>query len=203
MEALRKRAEVANYSAPPFKFNSDLNGKRDLTLFLMAPEKTALLVVDVQNLFTKPGAPFAAQDGPEIVPNINRLAHYCRKNDIPVIWIQQTNRKDGSDLGMLGKYWHFLGPLNDWLERGSHLWQLYSDLDNKPDDIYVAKTKQNAFWGSDLEAVLRGLAVESLIFAGICTDVCVGTTLIDAFHRDFNPILVMDATTTFTPYKPR
>ena len=61
-------------------------------------------------------------------------------------------------------------------------------------DIIVCKPKYNAFWGSDLEAVLRGRHVESVIFAGIACDVCVMTTLIDAFHRDFNPILALDAT---------
>ena len=77
---------------------------------------------------------------------------------------------------------------------GTHWWELYPELHNEPVDIYVTKPKYNAFWGSDLEAVLRGLGVESLIFTGFYTGVCVQTTLVDAFHRDFNPIIAVDAT---------
>ncbi|NQS88531.1 cysteine hydrolase [Patescibacteria group bacterium] len=102
---------------------------------------------------------------------------------------------------MIGKYWKDWGPPKSVLARGNHWWKLYPELHNEPADIYVTKPKYNAFWGSDLEAVLRGLAVESLIFTGIMTDVCVQTTLVDAFHRDFNPIIAVDATCTATPYK--
>lgn len=196
---LAERAEAANYTPPTFKFNPGLD--RDLIPLLMAPEKTALLVIDVQNLFTDPEAPLGAPDGPTVVPYVNELARYCRDHNIPVIWIQETNRTDGSDLGMMAKYWNILAPPVSMLAPDSHWWELYPELENEPTDIYVTKTKYNAFWGSDLEAVLRGLGAESLLFTGICTDVCVGTTLIDAFHRDFNCIMVMDATTTFTPNK--
>jgi len=196
---LAERAEAANYTPPPFKYNPGLD--RDLIPLLMAPEKTALLIIDVQNLFTDPEAALGAPDGPEIVPYINELVDYCRAHNIPIVWIQETNRRDGSDMGMMAKYWKILAPPESMLAPDQHWWELYPELDNQPTDIYVTKTKYNAFWGSDLEAVLRGLAVESLIFTGICTDVCVGTTLIDAFHRDFNCVMAMDATTTFTPNK--
>ena len=198
---LAERAKAAQYAPPRFKFHPDLDGQRDLMPLLMDPEKTALLVIDVQVLFTDPQAPLGAPDGPEIVPQINRLAQYCREHRMPVIWVQETNRKDGSDLGMMGKYWGPLRPPESWLAVDNPYWALYPSLDHQDTDIYVKKTKYNAFWGSDLEAVLRGLEAESLIFTGICTDVCVGTTLIDAFHRDFNPIMVINATTTFTNMK--
>lgn len=87
------------------------------------------------------------------------------------------------------------------LAADSHWTQLYPKLDYKPTDIIVDKPKYNAFWGSDLEAVLRGLGREWLIFTGIDTDVCVRNTLIDGFHRDFNVVLAMDATEGFSPNK--
>ena len=49
---LADRAKEANYTPPKFKFNPDLEGKRDLIPLLLDPEKTALLIIDVQNLFT-------------------------------------------------------------------------------------------------------------------------------------------------------
>jgi ureidoacrylate peracid hydrolase len=198
---LARRAQQVNYVPPPFKFNSDLDKHRDVMDLLMDPDKTAFLIIDAQNLFTEPGAPFAGKDGPEIVPYVNKLIKYCRDHDIPVIWVQETHREDGSDLGMMGKYWRSFKPPVSWLKPNGHLWEIYPGLDYKTTDIFIRKPKYNAFWGSDLEVVLRGLGVESLIFSGICTDICVGATMIDAFHRDFNPVLAIEATTTFTPFK--
>jgi len=200
-EIVAERAKVANYTPPPFKYNLTLD--RDVTPLLMAPEKTALLIIDVQNLFIEPGALLAAVEGPEkVIPNINKLVDYCRAHNIPIVWIQETNRKDGSDMGMMAKYWKkVLAPPVSMLAPGSHWWELYPELHNKPTDIYVMKPKYNAFWGSDLEAVLRGLGAESLIFTGVAYDVCVYTTLVDAFHRDFNPAIAVDAIGSPFPYK--
>jgi len=190
--ALLARADRAGYRPPGSKFNTELD--RDLMPLLMLPESTALVAVDMQNLFTDPASPMAPPEGPEIAVKINRLADYCRGMRIPIIWTQQTSRPDGSDLGIMADYWPTLRPPVSSLARGSHGWELYPGLKVLPSDIIVCKPKYNAFWGSDLEAVLRGLHIKSVIFAGIACDVCVMTTLIDAFHRDFNPILALDAT---------
>ena len=104
-------------------------------------------------------------------------------------------------MGMMAKHWKILAPPDSMLAEGSHWWELYPELHNEPTDIYVKKPKYNAFWGSDLEAVLRSLGIESLIFTGIAFDVCVYTTLIDAFHRDFNSVIAVDATGSPFPYK--
>jgi len=199
IEMLKERARLVGYVPPSLKYHPEL--KRDLTELLLDPEKTALLVIDVQNAFTDPKAKLAAPDGPTIVPNINKLVKYCREHKIPIIWVQETNRKDGSDIGIMAKYWSFLGPPETYLAEGSWAWELYPKLDFKPEDIYIKKPKYIAFWGSDLEAVLRSLGVEHLIFTGICTDICVGTTMIYAMHLDYNCVMVKDATTTFTKYK--
>ena len=187
-----ERAKAVNYSPPAFKYNLEL--QKDVRPLLMAPEKTALLVIDVQNLFTEPGAPLAAPDGPQVVVQINKLVDYCRAHNIPIIWVLETNRKDGNDMGLMANHWKILAPPDSMLAEGSHWWELYPELHDDPTDIYVKKPKYNAFWGSDLEAVLRSLGTESLIFTGIAFDVCVYTTLIDAFHRDFNPVIAVDAT---------
>jgi ureidoacrylate peracid hydrolase len=199
IEKLKERAKQRGYNPPPLKYHPEIN--RDLTELLLDPEKTALLVIDVQNAFTDPKEKLAAPDGPTIVPKINKLVKYCREHDIPIIWVQETNRKDGSDIGIMAKYWPFLGPPEVYLAEGSHAWQLYPELDARPEDIYIKKPKYIAFWGSDLEAVLRSLGVDSLIFTGICTDICVGTTMIYAMHMDYNCVIVKDASTTFTKHK--
>lgn len=195
---LWERAKRANYVPPKMKFNQEL--PRDSEHLLIDPEKTALINIDIQNIFTEPGAMFAAPNAAQIVPKVNKLAAYCRENGLPVIWVKITHRKDKSDMGSFGRLWSSHPIVTETLlAADSHWSQLYPELDLKPTDIIVDKPKYNAFWGSELEAVLRGLGVEWLVFTGIDTDVCVRNTLIDAFHRDFNVVLAMDATESIFP----
>jgi len=193
---LKERAKERKYEPSALKYHPDV--ERDLTELLLDPEQTALLVIDVQNAFTDPKAKLAAPNGPSIIPNINKLVKYCREHNMPIIWVQETNRKDGSDIGIMAKYWPFLGAPEAYLAEGSWAWELYPELDARPEDVYIKKPKYVAFWGSDLEAVLKSLKVNHLIFTGICTDICVGTTMIMAMHMDYNCVEVNDATTTFT-----
>ncbi len=197
---LAERARSVNYNPPPPKYHPDLG--RDYTGLLMDPETTALINVDITNLFTEPGAVLASPDAHKIVPIVNKLVQFCRGRGVPVIWIRWVNRPDRIDLGMQARYWgHGASIIEHMSAEDNHWSQLYPELDLKPDDIYIKKPKFNAFWGSDLEAVLRSLGVESLIFTGLNTGVCVQVTIIDAFHRDFNHILAMDATDPFSPNK--
>src|SRR6187401_2799015 len=52
------------------------------------PARTALVVVDMQNFFMKPGEPMASAGAREMVPNVNRLARGLRDAGGRVIWIQ-------------------------------------------------------------------------------------------------------------------
>lgn len=192
------RAKKADYAPPKMKFNPGL--PRNFEKLLIDPNKAALVNIDIQNIFTETGAPFAPPDADKIVPNVNKLAAYCRENDIPVVWVRVIHRKDKSNLGSFARLWGDHPVVADsMLVADNHWAQFYPTLELKDTDIYIEKPKYNAFWGSDLEAVLRGLNREWLIFTGIATDVCVRNTLIDAFHRDFNVVLAMDATEGLSP----
>src|SRR5947209_7987330 len=60
-------------------------------------ERTALVVIDMQNAFVAPGAPVEVPGARSIVPNINRLAAELRGRGVTVIWVQHQNERDGSD----------------------------------------------------------------------------------------------------------
>lgn len=83
------RAKLMNYTPPKMKFNPGL--ERDLGKLLMNPEKTALINIDIQNIFTEPGAMFAPPDAPKIIPNVNKLTAYCREQGIPVVWVRNNS----------------------------------------------------------------------------------------------------------------
>jgi nicotinamidase-related amidase len=62
-----------------------------------------------------------------------------------------------------------------------------------PGEFIVDKTANSAFWGTDLAAILAAHRIDSLIFAGVTTDVCVHCTLREANDRGFECLLAGDA----------
>ncbi|HMF29456.1 MAG TPA: isochorismatase family cysteine hydrolase, partial [Candidatus Cybelea sp.] len=63
----------------------------------------------------------------------------------------------------------------------------------KPDDLVVVKTRYSGFVGTPLDSMLRTRGIRYLIFAGVATNVCVESTLRDAYFLDYWPILLRDA----------
>jgi ureidoacrylate peracid hydrolase len=202
IENLRNRAKERGYIPPPLKYPLARNiaKDRDLMELLLDPEKTALVNIDVQNAFADPEGKLFAPKAPEILPNINKLVKYFREHNMPIIWVQFTVPRDGSDIGLMAKYWPLFAPPEPYCAEGSWEWQLHPELDARPEDIYVKKPKYNAFWGSNLEAVLKSLAVQCLVFTGLNTDMCVGTTMIHGMHWDYICVMAEDAIQTFSPY---
>ena len=60
------------------------------TFEALAADRTALVVIDMQNMFLEPGAPREVPVAHDIVPNVNRLARAMRRSDGTVVWVQMT-----------------------------------------------------------------------------------------------------------------
>ncbi len=67
-----------------------------------------------------------------------------------------------------------------------------------PGDYVIDKTRYSGFHNTALEALLRGLEVDTVMLAGVVTNVCVEATARDAFHRDFGFIVLRDCVAAFT-----
>ena len=147
--------------------------------------KTALLVVDMQKDFFESPALQALQGG--LVKNINQLIGIARAHAVPVIWVRQEHKADGSNA--------FLGDrkLSKWpVVEGSEGAELVDGLNKESEDLEVIKTRYSAFYKTDLEDKLRGLGIDTLIISGINTHACVRMTVIDAYQRDYEVILPLD-----------
>jgi ureidoacrylate peracid hydrolase len=205
-----RRAELAQiardrgYSPPGPKYGArhDYRGQSEETSIdyrelLLDPASTALLVVDMQNIFVEEGAPIHADGAATIVPPINGLIAAFRRLGQPIIWTRWCHRADGSNLGRNSAFWRGIAPLPP----DADLAQIHPSLDYEPGDILLDKPKYNAFWATDLEAILNSHGIDSLVLAGIATDVCVGQTLVDAYHRDYVCAVAADGTATTTPYQ--
>lgn len=136
-------------------------------------------MIDVQNYFASLCEPF--------LPVLRRAVADCRGRGVAVVFTQHGHAPD--DEGMLHEWW------GEVIEEGSNGHGLILD---PADDPVVAKNRYDAFFGTELEPLLRGRGVADLAFAGVMTNLCVETTARSAFVRDFRVRVLSDATATNT-----
>ena len=162
--------------------------------FSVVPEKMALINVDMQNCFVD-GYAVSAPDGLELQERINRLAAVCRKAGIAVVHCSHVVRPDGSNVGVMGE---LIPPVRDGIiDKGSHSAALHDGLAVAEGDILLDKPRFGAFHGTDLEMVLRGRGIDTIVVTGIATNVCCETTAREANVRDFRVFFLSDGTSTF------
>ncbi len=65
--------------------------------------------------------------------------------------------------------------------------------------MHIEKVRMSGFYGTHLDQVLRTQGINTLYFAGVNVDQCVTTTMEDAYFRDYNAVLIEDATATSSP----
>lgn len=168
-----------------------LTGELDLD-----PESTAVLVVDMQNDFLEEGAPIEAPMGRAFVSDLARFVERCREAGSPIVFTKAVYRENGCDANSLGDLFVPRSDERPLLE-GSAGAEFYGTLEPHDDDVVIEKHRFSAFYNTDLEVVLRGLDVDTLVFTGVTTENCVGTTARDARFRDYRVVFLPDLTGTF------
>ena len=159
------------------------------------PGTTALIVVDMENDFVAPGAPLEAPAGRAMLPQLKRALACCRERGIPVIYTTHAHRPGGCDLGRFAD--------NPTIGRGKALVDgtpgvaIFPEVAPRDGEIVITKHRYSAFYGTDLEIVLRGLGVTTVVIAGVTTENCCHATARDALFRDFRVVVLADATATF------
>ena len=159
--------------------------------------RTALIVVDMQNYFVAEGHAGEVPMARAVVPQINWLARQTRAAASTVVWIQTTA------VGALEKWsnhhTYMLTPERAkirlaCLDEDSEDFQLYPKLEVLPADLRVKKVKYSAFidGSSDLDARLKSRGIETLLITGTVTNVCCESTGRDAMMLDYRVIMVSD-----------
>jgi nicotinamidase-related amidase len=167
------------------------------------PRATALLVVDMQNYFVKPGHQGEVPLAREIVPNINRLAAELRRRGGHVVWIRNgttDTRESWSNYhGYLQRPERAERRLKamDIGEDGYEYWHLN---DIRPEDAQITKKRYSAFIqnSSDVERHLRDRGIDTLLVTGTATNVCCESSARDAMMLNFKVVLVSDGLATHT-----
>lgn len=141
--------------------------------------KTALIVIDVQNImFETPG--YTLHNGDTVMSNIQQLIAKARESSIPVVYIQHTTEGIGSPF-----------------EKDGHNWQVHADIAPKAGDTTSLKYTYDAFCNTELDAKLKGLGAEKLVFCGLQTEVCVDTTVRSALAHGYTSVLAGDAHSSY------
>ena len=139
------------------------------------------------------------------VANARRLIDAARKVGIPVIYLVIGYPPDQSTAGgedspnprkelalcLMRERPELRGKL---LTYGTWDFQIVDELTPLAGDQVITKARYSGFAGTPLDAVLRGRGVRYLLMAGIASNVCVESTLRDAYFHEYWPVMVEDAT---------
>ena len=152
-------------------------------------QNSALLVIDIQQEdFRELRTDNFNSPEWECIRNAKRVLDVFRAKKLPVIQIKEVHRADMIDFGREldgseGIYCMENSPYTD-----------YAELTYPIEGEYlITKRRYSAFFGTDLEILLKGLHVDTLYLIGGLTDVCIHYTAVDAHQRDYHIRVVTDA----------
>lgn len=172
---------------------------------LVNPHHTALVVVDMQNDFCKPGWAFDRLGidltmYPPVIPRLSRLLAGARGTGVPVIYIQMTvlpGRISESPAQIrfnmrLHIASHQLTEPLLYTVEGTPGQQIIAELAPQNGDLVVRKYRSSGFWGTNLDMLLRSNSIETVIVTGCTTEGCVESTARDALFNDYYVVLPED-----------
>jgi nicotinamidase-related amidase len=153
-------------------------------------EKPALLIIDmVEDYFVEenhyPITPLARK----IIPPINKQIKAFRQKGFPVIF--STDAFNETDF-------IFKGKMHPHAIKGSKGAEVVADLDMAPEDLWLPKPRFSAFFDTGLETILKDQQVTLCAVAGIATNFCVLTTVMDALCHDFKAVILEDCSAAFS-----
>lgn len=163
------------------------------------PQRTALVVIDMQETFCAPGSPAEVAVSRSIVDPLNRLTRRLRPMGVPVIWVLHANTHSNGKSDWEVFFNHVVADdvrqrTMESLAPGRQ--KVWSGLEQGNDDITIIKNRYSALvpGASSLERVLRNLDVDTLLIAGTKTNVCCESTARDAMMLDFKVVMLSDCT---------
>lgn len=159
------------------------------------PKKVALLVIDMENDFVKPGAPMYVPMAYDMLPNMKRLIDYSRQNGVTVIYTAHVHGEDRGDMGLMEQFWPPIGDQTALVD-GTPGVDIIDDIAPQKGDLLIKKHRYSAFYNTDLETQLRNRGIDTLIITGTVTNMCCESTARDAQFRDYKVIFVSDANGT-------
>ncbi|MBA2362458.1 MAG: cysteine hydrolase [Chloroflexia bacterium] len=156
---------------------------------LVDPEKTALIVVDMQNDFVKEGGMLRVPDAEGTIPQIRALLDLAHNTGMEVVYSQDTHNDGDPEW----EIWPEHTRENSWG------WQIVDELAPLEGDVVLRKVRYDAFYGTHLDHFLRLWGTETLIICGTVANICVHYTAASAALRWYDIVIPRDATSALDP----
>lgn len=202
-------ATLSGYALPHDAQPARTLPARPEALSLKASE-TALVVVDMQNAYASQGgyldlAGFDVSATAPVIANIQKALATARAAGMPVVFFQNGWDDQYVEAGGPGSpNWHKSNALKTMRQRpelqgtllakGGWDYELVDELKPQPGDMVVPKTRYSGFFNTNFDSLMRSRGIRNLVFTGIATNVCVESTLRDAFHLEYFAVMLEDAT---------
>ncbi|WP_428492440.1 pyrimidine utilization protein B [Rhodopila sp.] len=200
---------AAGYVAPDASTGSVTLPARPEPLRLK-PSETAVIVVDIQNAYASVGgyldiAGFDVSGAPPAIAKTKLALDAARAAGLTVIFFQNGWDPDYVEAGTSGSpNFHKSNALKTMrarpelkgslLAKGTWDYAIVDALTPQAGDIVIPKTRYSGFFNTNIDSVLRARGIRNLIFTGIATNVCVESSLRDAFHLEYFAVVLEDAT---------
>lgn len=179
--------------------------------FDFAPNRAALVIIDMQRDFLEPGG-FGAALGNDVtllrntIEPTRRLLAAARAAGMLVIHTREGHRPDLSDLAPAkrrrGRFTTGIGdagPMGRILVRGEPGHAIIPELQPVAGEPVIDKPGKGAFYATELEAILRHADIRQLLVCGVTTEVCVHATVREANDRGFDCLVVRDCVGSYFP----
>lgn len=165
---------------------------------MIEPARATFLLIDMQNGFIDGASPLCIAGAAATVPACAHALGAAREHGLAVFHVRRAYAADGSNVEAVR--WEA------WAEGGRPLssadpmsLECPSELAPAPGEPVVVKPSWSAFFGTDLDALLRAGDIGTLVLAGTTTPNCVRSTAYDGLARGFNVAILRDATSSRSP----
>jgi len=150
---------------------------------VLPAERTALIIVDMQNDFVKPGGRLRVPTAEATVEPIRRLLEKARRHAVLTIFTQDTHYQHDPEYEIWGEH----------VRKGTWGWEIIDELKPVEGEIVVEKTRYDGFYGTPLDDLLRVNRVENVVVVGTVANICVLHTASSAALRWYRVYTSMDA----------
>jgi ureidoacrylate peracid hydrolase len=177
--------------------------------------RTAVIVVDMQNAFVKEGGMFHRwgidiSANQTVIEPIQQIISLARAKGCKVIYIAHRYspdlREGGNPISVNQmrsisiKYYREFSDMKDkTIIRDTWGAAIIDELKPLEGEILVEKPRYSAFFSTNLDIILRTYNLKYLLFTGVATNTCVEHSIRDAYNLEYLPILVSDATMNTGP----
>ncbi len=165
------------------------------------PARCTLIIQDMQNDVMMDGGAWAETGAPEhakdqnVVENVKRLADICRSKDIPVLHVWYIVEEGAPGLKLNAGLFKGVSETGG-LVRGSWGAAPAEGLEPKDGDFVVEKMRMNAWEGTRLESLLKGLGRDTVIVTGAWTNMSVEHTARTGADKGYYMVVPEDGCST-------